>query len=96
VNSPQGFSIFNSCGCDGRGNNQTAHLATWRGVKQPWFLLVDKATHTTGIKQYMMAEGQYAPRTFKSLISQQLVPTICAECDISMQDWCSWKRLSSV
>jgi hypothetical protein len=35
----------------------------------------------------MMAEGQYAPRTFKSLISQQLVPTICAECDISMQDW---------
>jgi len=34
-----------------------------------------------------MAEGQYAPRTFKSLISQQLVPTICAECDISMQDW---------
>jgi hypothetical protein len=38
-------------------------------------------------RQYMLADGQYAPRTFKSLISQQLVPTICAECDISQADW---------
>ena len=38
-------------------------------------------------RQYMLAEGQYAPRSFKSLISQQLVPTICAECEISMADW---------
>jgi hypothetical protein len=35
----------------------------------------------------MAAEGQYAPRTFKSLISPQLVPTICAETEISLQDW---------
>jgi hypothetical protein len=38
-------------------------------------------------RQYMAAEGQYAPRTFKSLISPQLVPTICAETEISMQEW---------
>jgi hypothetical protein len=38
-------------------------------------------------RQYMIADGQYAPRTFKSLISQQLVPTICAECDIPLSDW---------
>jgi hypothetical protein len=35
----------------------------------------------------MVADGQYAPRTFKSLISQQLVPTICAECEIPLSDW---------
>ena len=35
----------------------------------------------------MLAEGQFAPRTFKSLISQQLVPTICAETDIPLSDW---------
>jgi hypothetical protein len=35
----------------------------------------------------MASEGQYAPRTFKSLISQQLIPTICAECAIPMHDW---------
>ena len=38
-------------------------------------------------RQYMLSEGQYAPRTFKSLISQQLVPAICADCDISPADW---------
>jgi hypothetical protein len=38
-------------------------------------------------RQYMVADGQYAPRTFKSLISQQLVPTICAECEIPLSDW---------
>jgi hypothetical protein len=38
-------------------------------------------------RQYMLAEGQFAPRTFKSLISQQLVPTICAETDIPLADW---------
>jgi hypothetical protein len=38
-------------------------------------------------RQYMLAEGQFAPRTFKSLISQQLVPTICAETDIPLSDW---------
>ena len=38
-------------------------------------------------RQYMAAEGQYAPRTFKSLISPQLVPTICAEIELPMSDW---------
>lgn len=38
-------------------------------------------------RQYMAAEGQYAPRTFKSLISPQLVPTICAETEIPMGEW---------
>jgi hypothetical protein len=38
-------------------------------------------------RQYMVSEGMYAPRTFKSLISQQLVPTICAETNIPLADW---------
>jgi hypothetical protein len=38
-------------------------------------------------RQYMAADGQYAPRTFKSLISPQLVPTICAETETSMAEW---------
>ena len=38
-------------------------------------------------RQYMAAEGMHAPRSFKSLISQQLVPTICAETEIPLTDW---------
>ena len=38
-------------------------------------------------RQYMMAEGIHAPRTFKSLISPQLVPAICAETEIPLGDW---------
>jgi hypothetical protein len=38
-------------------------------------------------RQYMVSEGMYAPRSFKSLISQQLIPTICAETNIPLADW---------
>ena len=38
-------------------------------------------------RQYILAEGIHAPRTFKSLISPQLVPAICAETEIPLSDW---------
>ena len=38
-------------------------------------------------RMYMAAEGLYAPRTFKSLISPQLIPLICAETNIPHTDW---------
>ena len=38
-------------------------------------------------EQYMLAEGQYAPKEFKSLIAQDLIPVICAETGLRAQDW---------
>ena len=38
-------------------------------------------------RQYMAAEGTYAPRSFKSMISPTMIPTICAETGIHTKDW---------
>jgi len=35
----------------------------------------------------MAADGTYAPRTFKSMISPLMIPTICAETGIAANDW---------
>ena len=38
-------------------------------------------------EQYMLAEGQHAPKEFKSLISPELIPVICAETGLRASDW---------
>ena len=38
-------------------------------------------------EQYMLAEGQHAPKEFKSLIAPELIPVICAETGLKASDW---------
>ena len=38
-------------------------------------------------EQYMLAEGQHAPKEFKSLIAPELIPVICAETGLRASDW---------
>jgi hypothetical protein len=67
-----------------------AKLPTWQlgeESQQRGFCWSTKQYIQQAWRQYMMAEGMHAPRTFKSLISQQLVPTICAETNIPLSDW---------
>ena len=35
----------------------------------------------------MLAEGQHAPKEFKSLIAPELIPVICAETGLRASDW---------
>jgi hypothetical protein len=36
---------------------------------------------------YQMSEGLHAPKTFKSMIDNDLIPSICAECNLNESDW---------
>jgi hypothetical protein len=36
---------------------------------------------------YQMSEGLHAPKSFKSMIDNDLIPTICAECNLEENDW---------
>jgi hypothetical protein len=36
---------------------------------------------------YQLSEGLHAPKTFKSMIDPELVPLICAECNLEEGDW---------
>jgi len=36
---------------------------------------------------YQASEGLHAPKTFKSMIDVDLIPTICAECQLEEGDW---------
>jgi hypothetical protein len=38
-------------------------------------------------EQYQLSEGLHAPKTFKSMIDADLVPLICAECNLEEGDW---------
>jgi hypothetical protein len=38
-------------------------------------------------EQYQLSEGLHAPKTFKSMIDAELVPNICAECNLEEGDW---------
>ena len=38
-------------------------------------------------EQYQLSEGLHAPKTFKSMIDPDLIPLICAECELEEGDW---------
>ena len=38
-------------------------------------------------EQYQLSEGLHAPKTFKSMIDPDLMPLICAECNLEEGDW---------
>ena len=38
-------------------------------------------------EQYQLSEGLHAPKSFKSMIDAELVPLICAECNLEEGDW---------
>jgi hypothetical protein len=38
-------------------------------------------------EQYQLSEGLHAPKSFKSMIDPELVPLICAECNLEESDW---------
>jgi hypothetical protein len=38
-------------------------------------------------EQYQLSEGLHAPKSFKSMIDPELVPLICAQCNLEESDW---------
>jgi hypothetical protein len=65
-------------------------LPTWRPGSEAdgkGFTWKTKQRMVHAWEQYQLSEGLHAPKTFKSMIDPELVPSICAECDLEEGDW---------
>jgi len=81
--NPQGSTVVVVTG----GGGKLPHWKSGPEASQQGFYWSTKEYIQHHWRQYMAGEGQYAPKTFKSLIDITMIPTICAETGISEHDW---------
>ena len=88
VNSPHGTVIVvNSAG---------GKLPTWKAGKEAdgkGFNWRTKQRMVNAWEQYQISEGLHAPKSFKSMVDIDLIPVICAECQL---DETTWETLDDV
>jgi hypothetical protein len=71
-------------------NSTGNKLPTWRPgfeAEGKGFNWKTKQKMVHAWEQYQLSEGLHAPKTFKSMIDPDLIPLICAECDLEEGDW---------
>ena len=88
ANSPHGTVVVVNSG----GNK----LPTWKAGKEAdgkGFNWKTKQRMVNAWEQYQISEGLHAPKSFKSMIDVDLVPLVCAECQL---DEATWETLDDV
>jgi len=71
-------------------NSAGAKLPVWKAGAEAegrGFTWKTKQRMVHAWEQYQLSEGLHAPKSFKSMIDQDLVPLICAECNLEEGDW---------
>jgi hypothetical protein len=84
ANAPQGSStvaVVSSAGnkfpiwkMGAEADGRGFNWKTKQKMVQPW-------------EQYQLSEGLHAPKSFRSMIDHDLIPVICAECDLDENEW---------
>jgi hypothetical protein len=88
ANSPHGTVVVVNSG----GNK----LPTWKAGKEAdgkGFNWKTKQRMVNAWEQYQISEGLHAPKSFKSMIDVDLIPLVCAECQL---DEATWETLDDV
>jgi hypothetical protein len=71
-------------------NSAGTKLPTWRAGAESegrGFNWKTKQKMVHAWEAYQMSEGLHAPKSFKSMIDADLIPLICAECNLDEGDW---------
>lgn len=71
-------------------NSAGSKLPTWKAGAEAdgrGFNWKTKQRMVHAWEAYQMSEGLHAPKSFKSMIDTDLIPLICAECNLDEGDW---------
>ena len=71
-------------------NSNSTKLPTWKAgaeAEGKGFNWKTKQRMVNAWEQYQLAEGHHAPKSFKSMIDVDLIPLICAECQLDETQW---------
>ncbi len=71
-------------------NSSSTRLPTWKAGPESegkGFNWKTKQKMVHAWEQYQLSEGLHAPKSFKSMIDPDLVPGVCAECNLEEGDW---------